>query len=181
MLPVNNKIVVSVDKDQKKIIKVDGDISLFTANSYEPNYRYKSPSIATVVEGNKFVKSGDVLLCHHNLFYLPSPYHLTADLFSIPFSSVLFAKIDIDGNLDPICGNMIVEEIEVESEIELPPELKTNYKNRYKVLLPGWTEYKPGQIIFTRPSSGYQIVYHFNDIQKIATKVFSEMICGVLK
>lgn len=179
MIPTNNKIVVRVDLGQKDTLKI-GDTIISTALKYETNYRYSSPTVAEVVEGNNFVKSGDILLVHHNLLYLPSPFHLENDLFSIPFSRVLFAKVDKQGYLDPICGNMICEEIQIESELELPTELKTVHINRYNVVLPGWTLFKKGDIVFTKPHSGYGIIYHFNEVQTRAIKVDSEMVCGVL-
>jgi len=180
MKPANNKIIVQVNPDQKDTIKI-GDIEFQSALKYEVNYRYKSPTIATVVEGNDIVREGDVLLCHHNLFYLPSPYHLNEDFFSVPFSKVLFAKLISDGTLIPICGNMICEEIPIKYYLMMPPELQQVHKNRYKVVDGGWTMYKKGDIVFTRPSSGYTIIYNVNGEERKAVKVDSEMICGVLK
>jgi hypothetical protein len=177
---VNSKIIVSVNPNQKDKLIVGG-FEFQAANKYHTNYRYKSPTIAVVVEGNDFVKENDVLLCHHNLFYLPSPYHLTGDLFSIPFSKVLFAKILSNGDLIPICGNMICKEIPRETLLEMPPELKTFHKNRYEVIDGGWTIYKPKEIIFTRPSSGYEIVWNVNGVENKTIKVDSDMVCGVLK
>lgn len=179
MNPTNGKIIIKCDINQKDT-KVIGGMVVSTALKWQTNYRYKSPTICEVVNGNKYVKTGDVLLVHHNLLYLPSPFHLQDDMYSIPFSKVLFARIDTDGNLEPICGNLLCSEVEIESLLPQPPDQIQVYKNRYVVTNPGWTEYKIGDIIFTRPSSGYQIVYHWNDEQRIAVKVDATMICGVL-
>ncbi len=181
MKAVNNKILVKVDMEQKGSIKIGGKL-LSTANKYETNYRYKAPTIAEVVYGNDTVRKGDVLLCHHNLFYEPSPHQVGEGLFSIPFNKTLFAKIFVDGEIYPICGNILVEEIEVESLLPLPAETITFHKNRYRVINSGALgQYKVGDIIFTRPSAGYRIIYHVDGEQKSVVKVDSQMICGILK
>jgi len=123
MKPVNGKIVVRVNPSQKDTMSI-GSIDFSTANIYETNYRYKSPTIAKVIEGNDFLKSGDVLLVHHNLCFIPSPYHLEDDLFSVPYSKVLFAKILSTGEIEPICGNLICEELPVTSFFEIPDDDK---------------------------------------------------------
>jgi hypothetical protein len=178
MTPVNGKIIVSCDLKQKNSICISGT-EMQSAILFETNYREKSPVIATVIEGNEMVKEGDVLITHHNNFYLPSPYHLYDNTFSIPFSKTLFAKIDKNGKVIPICGNMICENIEIESDLFIPSEKKRFHTDRYKVIDEGWTNYKKGSIIFTRPYSGYEIVYNVNSIEKRIIKVDSEMICGV--
>lgn len=177
--PVNNKIIVSVNTSQKYFISING-IILSAALKFETNYREKSPTIATVVEGNEQVKKGDILLCHHNLFYLPSPYHIQDDLFAIPYSKVLFAKIDNEGNIRPICGNIICKRIPIKTTLDLPPEYKKTEDKIYQVIDGTGTRYKEGQIILTRPSAGYTIVYNFNGIENRIVKVGSDQVCGFL-
>lgn len=180
MKPTNNKILVTVNPDQKTAFEVNG--RLFSmATKWETNYREKSPVIAKVVEGNDVLDTDDVLLCHHNLFYLPSPYHVYGDLFSIPFSKILFAKIDKNGELDPICGNIICNRIPEKSFLPLPPTQQKFYINQYEVVNEGWTNYKIGDIVFTRPHSGYEIVYVFDGIENRVIKVSDDMVCGVAK
>lgn len=180
MKPVNNKIIVRVDLEQKNSFLING-IKVSTANKFATNYREKSPTIAEVVEGNEWVNEGDVLLCHHNLFYLPSPYHLYENLFSVPASNVLFAVIQSDGNLKPIYGNVLCDRVDIESEIPLPPELRKKYSNRSIVKDGGNTGYKKGQLVFHRPFANYDINYMFNGIETITTKVHSDQICGIVK
>lgn len=178
MIPVNDKILVEVDPLQKEQMLI-GDNVFRCANAFEVNYRYKSPTIAKVIEGNKYLFEGDVLLCHHNLFYLPSPYHVQDNLFSIPFSKVLFAKILSDGSLQAICGNLLGEKIAKESYLPLLPDKREYYNDRFIVTDAGWAKYKKGQTIYARPSSVYEIVYHLNGIEKIAYKISEDMVVGV--
>lgn len=178
MKPINNKIIVSCDVTQKNKIEING-LLLKTAHEFEKNYREKSPTIATVIEGNDIVKAGDILLCHHNLFYPPSPYYLTDNLYSVPFSKILFAKIDKLGDIFPICGNLICNRVPIKYPFPVPIEQQKTEDKIYEVLDSGQLPYNKGDFIFTRPSAGYDIVYTFNNIEKRITKVDSEQICGV--
>lgn len=157
-----------------------GDIELRTAHAFGTNYREKSPVIAEVIEGNGYVNSGDILLCHHNTFYTPSPYWLHDDLFSIPFSPILFARVDRDGNLTPICGNILCDRIDIPSNFPLPPSQRKQYIDRIIVTNKGETKYNNGQTLFTRPHSYYEMVYVFNGKEKRVHKCNSEMVCGIL-
>lgn len=180
MIPVNNKIIVKCDINQKNTILISGSVFRL-ANLYEQNYRVKSPTIATVVEGNSFLRNGDILLCHHNLYFLPSPYHLGNDLFSVPFSKVLFAKILQDGELMPICGNIFGERIPKKYSIPIPPDKMEKYNDRMIISNPGYTRFKVGQTVFARPSSCYDIIYNWENEQKTVTKISEDMLTGIMK
>lgn len=180
IIPTFNKIIVQCDQSQKNYMKI-GDIEIKMAHGYEKNYREKAPVIATVIEGNSYIHEKDVLICHHNIFFQPSAYYLYDDLFSIPCSSVIFAKLLTDNSILPICGNILVERIKKETVLPLPPELQKNYDTKYKVIDAGYTNYKNDTVIHTRPFSAYDIVYYINNEKKIATKVDSSMICGIVK
>jgi hypothetical protein len=179
MKPTNNKIMVQVDNEQKTSMRIGGSV-FSSAPLFNTNYRERSPVIATVVQGNDVVHAGDVLLCHHNLFYLPSPFHLVNDIFSIPFSNVLFAKILEDGSLLPICSNLLVERLPIETLIPLPIEQQKTHKTKYKVKDGGYTRYKKGDVIFTRPDAGYTIVYIYEGIEISVVKIDSNQICGYI-
>lgn len=180
MIPVNDKIIVRVDMKQKDTMTVGG-ITLSTALRYEVNYREKSPVVAIVIEGNKSVKPGDVLLCHHNNFYPPSPFFLQDDLFAIPFNKTIFAIVDSDGKLKPICGNIICERMPVETLLPVAPEHRKTHINRAKVIDAGDLKYKSGQIIFHRPHAGYDMVYMWQNIETRVTKVAGDQVCAMIK
>lgn len=180
MKPVNNKIIVSVNMKQKDTMTFAG-VTVKTAMIYEVNYREKSPVVACVVEGNKVVKPGQLLLCHHNSFYHPSPYFLQDDKFAIPFGKTIFAIIQKDGTLRPLCGNIISERILVPTLLPVPVEDRKTYIDRVRVIDSSNARYKPGQTIFHRKNAGYDIVYVFNGVMKRVTKVHDEMVCGYVK
>lgn len=180
MKNVNDRILVRVDMRQKNEMVIGG-VKCKTALKYEANYREKSPVIAQVIEGNKWLKENDAILCHHNHFYPPSPYFVQDDLYSIPANHTIFAILNPDGSVNPVYGNVIAERIPIETTLPLPPELRKYYADRGKIVDGGWTKYKIGDLVFTRPSAPYDIVYIFGDVEKRITKIDSQMICAVVK
>lgn len=176
MKSVNGKTLVRVDLSQKQYFKI-GDLELTSALMYESNNREKAPVIGVVESAQKYLNKGDVIICHHNIFY--SAYHVMDDVYSIPINTVTtFARVMLDGSLEPILGNIICERIEKPSEVYLPTDLKEYYHNQYRVLNPGWTTLRKGNVVFTRPFSGYEIVYNINGVVRRAIRVNSEMIAG---
>lgn len=179
MRPVNDRVVVRVDLDQKNKIMLGG-VKLLTALRYETNYREKSPVVAQVVYGNARLQPGDYLLCHHNHFYGNSPYYLQDDLYSIPANHTIFAILSPSGELSPVYGNLLASKVEVETALPVTSEHREFHKDRGIVLDGGWTAFNVGDMVFTRPSAIYEIVYIFGDIEHRVCKINSEMICAVI-
>ena len=179
MKSVNDKILVTCDIYQKEYLTI-GDIEVKMATSYEINYRERSPVIAIAEQTKGEIVKGDILITHHNHFYEPSPYWLGGDKFSIPYNHTIFAIIDKDGKIRPICGNMFVSKIDIPTTLPLPPEQVEQYKDKYIVTDAGRTPYRKGQFIFTRFSAGYEIVYNFNNTEGRVIKINSEMVLGYI-
>lgn len=175
----NSKIIVRVDPTQKNEIKI-GDITMTTALLFENNYREKSPVVGVIVQGNEFVKEGQVALFHHNSFYLPSPYHIGDDLFIVPFNKTFFGILNEDGEIEPMCGNIICERVPVEYAMPVPVEQQKTHTDRARVVNPGETPYKPGGLIFHRPNAGYDIVYNWLGEERRRTKVHDSMLIGFI-
>jgi hypothetical protein len=181
MNPVNDKIVVRSNLAQKDFVVIDG-IEFKMANLFEVNYREKSPVLAEVVHGNEYLVSGDIVVCHHNTFYEPSPYFLYDDLFSIPANgNILFFSIDKNGELKSLYGNIVCQRIVIDSYLPLPPEQQKTFTTKSLVKEGGSTRYKQGQTIFHRPHAAYDVVYIYNGIEKRVTKVAEFQVCGYLK
>lgn len=180
MKSVNSKIIVRVNMSQKDYMDIGG-ISVKMALEFDVNYRRRSPVVGRFAESNKLFKEGDIAIFHHNHFYPPSPYFLQDDLFSVPMSPAIFGILNSEGEMIPVMGNMTVKLIPVPTLLPVPTDQQENYKSRYEVINPGWTTYKAGDIIFTRPLAGYEIVYTWNNIEKRVIKVPEAQICGVLK
>lgn len=167
-----------MDMEQKNSMTL-GDITVKMASIYETNYREKSPVVGTIAETNEFLREGQIAVFHHNNFYLPSPYHLYEDLFSVPMGKTIFGVLDENGNINPTFGNMICERIEVETPFPVPPDQKKFHINQYRVLDGGWTVFRKEDTVFTRPHSGYEIIYIWDSMEKRVVKVDSDMVCGV--
>jgi hypothetical protein len=180
MKVTDGRILVRVDMVQKDTMKI-GEVLFRCAPKYETNYREKSPVIAQVVDATDRLNEGDFLLCHHNHFYTPSPYHLQDDLYSIPANHTIFAILRPSGELSPVYGNVLASKVEIASLLPIPPEFREYHKDRGLILDGGWTEFQPGDLVFTRPSAIYEIVYNFGLIEHRICKINSEMICAVVE
>lgn len=180
MNPTNNRIIVRVNLLQKSEMVIGG-VLLKTASSFDTNYREKSPVIAEVVDGNGILKRGDIIVCHHNHFYSPSPYFMQDDLYSIPFNKTIFAKVSKDGKLSAMCENVLGDRVEIKTDLDLPPEFKKTYIDRLLVTDKGWTTFKNGTTVICRPNAPYDIVYNWGGVEIRKTKLDSDMICGFLK
>lgn len=165
---------------QKDYMEVGG-VVVKTATEFDVNYRRRSPVIGEFAESNDFFKKGQLAIFHHNHFYSPSPYHVQDDLFSVPMGKTIFGTLDSHGKLTPVMGNLTVKTIPIPSVLPLPPELQKNYIHRYEVVNGGWTHYKKGDVIFTRPMAGYEICYTWNGEERKVIKVPDDQICGILK
>ena len=180
MKPVNERIIVKVDLAQKNSMLLGG-VKVMVGTRYENNYREKSPVIAEVIDGNDRLQEGHYLLCHHNHFYLPSPYHLQDDLYSIPANHTIFAILRPDGELSPVYGNVLAAKVPVATPLPVPAEYQTYHKDRGIILDGGWTDFHPGDLVFTRPSAIYEIIYIFGEAEHRICKINSTMICAVVK
>lgn len=178
--PVNNKIIVSVNMKQKDEMKL-GDVVIKMGLKFDNNHREKAPVIAKVEQDNGYLRPGELIICHHNHYYPPSPYFLYDCYYSIPVNHTIFALIQADGLLTPTYGNILGERVDIESTILLPVEQRKQYTDRIKITQSSNPKYKEGQIIFTRPFAPYDIVYNFGGIIKRVTKVWDQMVCGVLR
>ena len=180
MVSTNHKILVRSNLFQKDEMVING-VKFKTAPLFDTNFREKSPTIATVVTGNKYLKEGDVILCHHNTFYSPSPFQLEDDLFSIPYHNIVFGTLDEHGNISPLNGNTICQRIPIDNRPEIPIQYRKTFIDRATVLDGRWTYYKKGQTILHRLNAGYDIVYNLGGIEHRVTKVHESQVVGVLK
>lgn len=180
MTPTNDRIIVYVDSAQKHSLLI-GDVMISLGLRYENNRRERNPVIAEVMQGNDRLSTGILLLCHHNHFERPSPYHLYDELYSIPANHTIFAILCPDGTLSPVYGNVLASKMWVKAPFPVPPEERICYKDRGVILDGGWTDFQAGDLVFTRPSAIYEIVYNVGGQEKRVCKIDSKQICACVK
>lgn len=204
-----NNIIVQADMEQNEkhtITCNDGKkITLYIGRQYNFNHREKNPCVCTVIhnpnENYPHIKEGDVLVLHYGTFENPN-YLIEKDgsvaTFSIPLFSkefnnktqeyewninhYIFGKI-IDGEIHPLCDNLICERIVVpqESEIIFNPIEKT-YKDRVKCLRvsPEIDYLKSGDTLLMHKMSDYEVVYHIDNREHRAIKLWRNDVIGVI-
>lgn len=183
--PLKNHILVSVNIYQKEEVNIGGNI-LKTGKAYNENFRERNPVVAFVEKGNKEIPTNSYIICNYNHFHEDSPYHISDnlvntkeayELYSIPVNEEIFAKVNAEGNLVPVCGNVLIDRIMKENYIDLPDDLKKEKINT-AIALTGQFE---GKMIFFLPYSNYTICYNWNGEDRQAIKVFEKEITGYLK
>lgn len=179
MTPKLNNIIVSVNPNQKDEINIGQNI-VKTGKNYNENFREKNPVVAYVIGGVKEIPKGSFIICNYSHFDLESPYHIYENYYSIPVDEEIYAVIDKDGSLIPVCGNVLIEREIKESKIEIPEELKKEHTNRGIISRETFL-YKKGTLIFFLPFSNYEIVYQWNGEERRAIKVHENEITGYLK
>lgn len=178
MKPANGKILVRVNMAQKNTLNIAG-VTMKIANLFQTNHREKEPILGEVVKGNKVLTTGRIGIFHHNNFAPPSPFHLYDDIFSVPFNKTVFGILYSDGNIRPLCGNILCNRVDIESAIPLPAEQRKQHIDRVVVTNPGDTRYKAGQLLFTRPHAYYEIVYNIDGKEFRVHKIHEEMVVGI--
>jgi hypothetical protein len=174
--PIKGNILVSVNLSQKDEVDIGGNI-LKTGKNYNENFRERNPVVAFVEKGNKEIPTGSNIICNYSYFDLESPLFMYDNLYSIPVNEEIYAKVDSEGNLIPVCGNVLIERLMKENKFEIPYELKKEHINK-GIALTGELKDK---LIFFLPFSNYTIVYNWNGEERRAIKIFEKEITGYLK
>lgn len=176
--PANQKLIVSVQYDQKESIDIGGD-KIHLAKSFSSNRRESMPVLCKVVEGNADISRETFLLVHHNRFAETSPHHLGDNLYSLAYNTAIFAKLDEYGNPIGLCDNIFVEHMMDDHDI-VPLRLQSVNPFKYKVLNDGFGYFK-GDVIFCYEKSNYEIIYVWNRVERRVTKVTKNDIVGKIK
>lgn len=182
MTPLNNTIIVFCDTSQKDFVVINGNI-LRSAKSYNENFRERNPVVALVEQGNKDIPTGSYIVCNYGHFDLESPFEFEKNRYCLPVDAEIYAIINSDGYLDPIQGNILIERVTPQADIELPDELKTPFYNRGIVShgIVSGGNIKKGDFIFWLDKADYNIWYNWNGEDRQAIKVHETEITGYLK
>lgn len=184
MLPALNHIIVRVDLSQKDE-RLIGGIKMLSGKRYSENFREKNPIVAEVVTPGVAagVRKGDFIVCNYNYFDWASPYSISKELYSIPMDQEIFARVETQGNLIPLFGNLFVERIKKESALALPPDYEKNYWDRGVIIhsCSNGAGFRKGDFIFFYPMSDYEIVYNWKGEERRVIKIHKSEIVGFIK
>lgn len=182
MKPAAGYIIVRVDLAQKEKAII-GNNTFLTGYRYSINNREKNPVVAQIVEGTKELSAGKWLVCNYCYFDWSSQYHMYDNLFSIPIDQELFAFIEEDGELTPICGNLLVERITKGTIIDIPDDLKKEYWDRGIVKKVPREMFHPAtnQFILWLFAADYGIRYTWNGVERERIKIHESEIIGYYK
>lgn len=187
---MRSKLVVAVNMSQKDDFEIDlaPGIRIWMNKDWGPDGKVTNPSLAivkSVGEGITDIEPGDMILCHHNAFdrvvsngYLHG--HIgrdgKLDLFSLEYSMV-WLKVDTDGNAHPLAGYLTVDRIEEplpDTVLELTDLSKGRvYQNRFKILElgPGCDDLEVGMVIETDKFSDIDVHYSWNHTERKVIRV----------
>lgn len=177
--PIKGSIIVACNILQKDEINIGSNV-IKTGKRYNENFRERNPVVAYVVSGNDEIPFGSYIICNYSHFDLESPYEFESGLYSIPVDSEIYAIINPDGSLEPVCGNVLVWRVGKEYSMDMPEELRKTKMNTGAVASHS-KEWQRGQMIYWLPYADYEIVYQWNGEEKRAIKIHRSEITGYLK
>ena len=188
------QLIVKSYNEQKETHEVkmpDGNsIRLYIGRRYGENSREQNPVVCEVLsvgEGISTVKVGDLLIVHHNILTNEGQIISTNlaeqwTILAIHFDMTVYAIINSDGSLTPLNGNYIAERIKkpaVSKTIHSPFEetLDTEF---IITEVPEDAFVNKGDRVLCYKYSDYEMVYHFNNEEKRAIRIWKEDILGVM-
>lgn len=201
MKALKNKILVKAHLNQKDSVMIKGEdgknIELWVGSKYRENYRERSPVIAEIIDNGStdynYLKVGDLILVHHNYvsqwetnpFCIEYSMESGEGVFSLPADRNIFCKLNEDGTVQAICGNIVGERLKKiikTNIIVVPDSVKQEHNDRVKVLSvsPEIKGIYPKQTVLIMQYSDYEIVYTWKGKEYSVIKVWQDEIIGVL-
>lgn len=194
MTPRKKHIIVKAYLEQKETHVIDGPngtkIQLYIGRKYGDNSRETAPVVCDVISSSEEVKEickGDLLIVHHNMLMndairIEKNNEEQTVTLSMFVNNLIYAKIDRDsGELIPVCDNVIAERIEIKQSdiIESPFKVTEPMKFHVVAVPEGFEDFKAGDDILAHKLSDYEMVYHFNNQEKRAIRIWKEDVLGV--
>lgn len=195
MRPIGKNIIVQIDTGQKNDYEIElaGGNKIWVDSDFGFNGRETNCVVAKVLYAPDYttLSEGDNVLCHHNAFkrtvsngYKYGYTGITKrengriyDVFRIEMSMV-FCKIDDDGNALPLDGILIAERIQKDETpasklLFIPDSAKKNYTNVFKIIkaYDGCPDVNDGDTVICYKNSDYEILYSYNYKLKNAIRI----------
>lgn len=163
-----------------------GTLDLFIGRKYNENDREAAPNICNVLcvgEGIPDISVGDNIVVHHNTVKNDACHIEKKDGYvyiSIPYDSLVYAKISSDGTLIPVGNSIIAERIPAKKLSQFDYTEKTEPMKFKAIAVPShYTDVKPNQNILCYKMSDYELVYHHNGQERRAIRILQDDVLGV--
>jgi hypothetical protein len=188
------QLVVKSYNEQKETHVIDGPqgqkIQIYIGRRYGENSREINPvvcEILSVGDDISTVEVGDLLIVHHNVLtnegqIIKVDYGEQYTILAIHFDGTVYAKINKEtGELIPLNGNIIGKRIvkEVVSTLHMPFEETLDTTFDVISSPEDFQEVQPGDRIMCYKHSDYEMVYHFNNQEKKAIRIWKDDVLGI--
>jgi len=188
------QLIVKSFNEQKETHEIkmpEGEsIRLYIGRRYGENGREINPNVCEIIsvgDGISTVEVGDYIIVHHNILnnegqIIESNVAEQWTILAIHFDSTVYAKIDKQtGEPIPLNGNCIGKRIkkEIKSTMHIPFE--STLETTFDIISTpeDFNDIKAGDRVLCYKHSDYEMVYHFNNQEKKAIRIWREDILGV--
>jgi len=193
MRTLHGKIIVKAYLEQKESHEVKCDdgrvIQLYIGRKYAENNREASPTVAEVVavEDGYGIKAGDVVALNHNLITNKASWIEEKDGYvtlTIAADSTVYAKIGLNGVLEPLFGNLIAKRIYKQGDVGkgliwAGGEVKDDYLFEVVSVSADEEDVKVGDTVLCYKFSDYELVYHYGGSEQRAIVIKKADVLGV--
>jgi len=194
MTPRKGHIIVKAYLEQKethKVTRPDGSVvQLYIGRKFGENSREINPTVCEVIskaDDIDQVDVGDIVIVHHNMVVndairIEKNIDEQTVILTLFCNNLLYAKINkVTGELEPIYSNCIAERIMIKEQTNILTTFERKDDHKFKIVSTpkDFTRVKPGDNVLCYKYSDYEMVYHFNNIERRAIRIWGEDILGV--
>lgn len=187
-------LIVKSWDEQKEIHQIKCEngkvINLYIGRRYSENSREQNPVVCEVLAkgaDTDEIEVGDLLIVHHNVLInealiIERDIQEQWTILSCYNDNTIYAKINKDGSLTPVNGNYIAERIKkpAVSKIIHSPFEETLQNEFIIKAVPADAEVNVGDRVLCYKYSDYEMVYHYDNEEKRAIRIWRDDILGVM-
>jgi co-chaperonin GroES (HSP10) len=169
MKPIGNKILIKADREQKSKMRY-GTLELYmppNRDKLSENGRETNPVVAEVISGKGF-EGGEMIVLHHNIISnlaLLVEKKDNYNIMAIPVDRWIIGKLDADGNIIPLNGNLTIKRKEEKLQsifIIIPDGVGKKDNNVGTVINSSLNAVPVGSQVLFHTYSDYEVVYFVN-------------------
>lgn len=177
MKALKNRLIIKADMEQKSVIK-HGTLTLYmppNQDKLNQDGKVANPVVARVVgadDSYPHIQEEDLLLLNHNILnnlaFQTMEKEGSEVTLVIPIDKGILGKISNEGEVIPLCDNVLVERIyeaPVSSIIFTPESYRKTEQNKVKVVAvsPEAEDIEVGKTAIVHKYSDYEVTYNHNE------------------